>query len=228
MSVKKAFDKVAGVYDETRKQLIPCFDDFYGTVQQLVSLIEIPVRKVLDLGAGTGLLTAMVSSILPDAEYTLCDISDNMLDVARKRFQGEKIETRYLVSDYSTEHINEKYDVIVSGLSIHHLTGQKKEALFQKLFNNLNEGGMFINADQVMGKTKEIDNIYRSTWIRQVKENGTTDETLQAAFERMKQDKMSTLPDQLKWLKDAGLITSIAGLKVTVSSYIPERSRQTC
>ena len=204
MSVKKAFDEVADVYDESRKQLIPCFDDFYGTVLDLVNLVEIPVRKVLDLGAGTGLLTAMVSEVLPEAEYTLCDISDSMLDVARKRFDGNKLNTKYVVSDYSIEPLDEKYDIIVSALSIHHLTGSEKEILFKRLFYNLNEGGMFINADQVLGETKEIDDVYRSAWIRQVMENGTTDETLEAAFERMKQDKMSTLSDQLLWLKDAG------------------------
>ncbi|MGN7412821.1 hypothetical protein [Paenibacillus sp. SAF-068] len=34
-SVKQLFDKVAQNYDVQRKQLIPCFDDFYGMALDL-------------------------------------------------------------------------------------------------------------------------------------------------------------------------------------------------
>ncbi|WKL01736.1 hypothetical protein Q0F98_35615 [Paenibacillus amylolyticus] len=55
-SVKQLFDKVAQDYDVQRKQLIPCFDDFYGIA---LDLMESPLDspRILDLGAGTGLLS---------------------------------------------------------------------------------------------------------------------------------------------------------------------------
>ncbi|MEK7248179.1 MAG: hypothetical protein AAB092_06865 [Chloroflexota bacterium] len=33
--VKEAFDAAATTYDALRRQLIPCFDDYYGTVGRL-------------------------------------------------------------------------------------------------------------------------------------------------------------------------------------------------
>jgi tRNA (cmo5U34)-methyltransferase len=53
VSVREAFDKGAKDYDSARKQLIPCFNEFYGTALDLISALKTDDIKVLDLGAGT-------------------------------------------------------------------------------------------------------------------------------------------------------------------------------
>ena len=65
-------------------------------------------------------------------------------------------------------------------------------------------GGIFINADQALGETHEIDSYYRECWFEKVKRAGVTDEEMAGAKERMKEDRMSTLADQLGWMKQAG------------------------
>ena len=45
-------------------------------------------KKVLDLGAGTGLLSYYWYIQCSSAEYMLVDIADEILDVSRKRFLG--------------------------------------------------------------------------------------------------------------------------------------------
>jgi tRNA (cmo5U34)-methyltransferase len=94
--------------------------------------------------------------------------------------------------------------LVISSLSIHHLSDVEKQNLFKSIYAHLNPGGIFINADQVLGDTEEIEKSYRNRWVEQVKANGTTEVELEAAFERMKEDKMSTLAAQIQWLKDAG------------------------
>ncbi len=127
-----------------------------------------------------------------------------MLDIAKKRFSNLETKVEYLRNDYSKKPINEKFDLILSGLSIHHLSDLEKENLFKKIYLALNKNGLFINADQVLGETPGIDKIYRKSWIAKVKDKGVTEETLTAAFERMKEDKMATLSNQLLWLDTAG------------------------
>jgi len=145
----------------------------------------------------------MVANLYPNAEFTLIDISNKMLEKAENRFSDRNMKVSYVINDYSIDVINEKFDLIISALSIHHLTGVEKERLFQNLFLSLNDNGIFINADQVLGETPYIENIFRSTWLRQVKNNGVTDLVLSSALERIKEDKPSTLSDQIKWLKNA-------------------------
>ena len=203
MSIKNSFDKAAKDYDAARKQLIPCFDEFYGTAMDLISFNEADNLQVLDLGAGTGLFTSLVAQQYPDAEFTLYDLSSAMLSEAKTRFEKINSKINYIEKDYSADGIDGEYDLIISALSIHHLTDNEKEILFRNIYKSLKPNGLFINADQVLGETNNIEQTYRNVWLKQVKDNGVTDSTLSAALERMKEDKMSTLIDQLLWLKKA-------------------------
>jgi tRNA (cmo5U34)-methyltransferase len=65
-------------------------------------------------------------------------------------------------------------------------------------------GGLFINADQVLGPTPEIDKQYHDAWLRQVRARGASEEDIAAALERMDEDDMSTLTWQLRQLEDVG------------------------
>ena len=203
MSIKQTFDNAARDYDLARKQLIPCFDDFYDSALEIVTFPLTNSIKILDLGAGTGLFSSCFAQRFHNARFTLYDISDKMLKEAKKRFSHIDIKVDYMLKDYSKEPIEDTFDLIISALSIHHLTDIEKERLFQKLFFNLNSNGLFINADQVLGETPFIDKIYRNLWLKQIKKNGVTGTTLSSALERMKEDKMSTLSSQLNWLKKA-------------------------
>ena len=45
----RVFESTAGTYEDARRRLIPCFDEFYGTA---VRLLPETTGHVLDLGAG--------------------------------------------------------------------------------------------------------------------------------------------------------------------------------
>jgi len=74
MTVKKIFDAGALQYDRNRQKVIPCFDDFYKTLIRLIPFSRDEKFTVLDLGAGTGLVTALVFNVFPKAEVSLLDI----------------------------------------------------------------------------------------------------------------------------------------------------------
>jgi len=205
MPVNETFDNYAELYDRSRRRLIPCFDDFYGTAIDVIPFDRQKEISVLDLGAGTGLLSAMVAERYPCARLTLMDVAAKMLEQARGRLAGVKDRVVYVTADYAEENaVANRYDIIISALSIHHLGHDAKRDLFRNLYGRLNPGGIFINADQVLGAEPEIDEVYRRTWIEQVKQRGTTEKELTAAFERMQEDRMSTLPYQLNCLREAG------------------------
>ena len=202
--IRAVFDKCAAQYNDSRQRLIPCFDDFYKISIEIIPFKRDKNIKVLDLGAGTGLISSLVASEYKKSDITLIDVSENMLDQAKNSLGKLPNKFSYLVANYSNLELSENFDIIISALSIHHLSGEEKKALFNSIFNHLNPGGIFINADQVQGETAEIESQYRKIWLRQVQENGVSESELAAALERMKEDKMSTLSSQLQWLKEAG------------------------
>ena len=72
-------------YDRVRRQLIPCFDYFYGTAVDLVGKWVRDTPAIVDLGAGSGLLSGMLLDAMPNGHMTLIDLSDEMLTKARAR-----------------------------------------------------------------------------------------------------------------------------------------------
>ncbi len=204
LTVAVLFDEAAEGYDRARRQLVPPFDDFYRTVVESIPHEPDAAMRVLDLGAGTGLLSALVARAFPRARVTLVDASPEMLGVARRRFADEPERFELRVVDYAREPLPGEYEAVVSALSIHHLDGTGKRELFRKAYGALCDGGVFVNADQVLGSTPEIEAHYREMWLRQVRERGVGEEDLAAALVRMREDRPSTLEEQTAWLEEAG------------------------
>jgi tRNA (cmo5U34)-methyltransferase len=200
--VKETFNKNAAQYDRQRKKLIPCFDDFYSIP---VSIIETKAEtpSVLDIGSGTGLFSSFIREKYPHASITLIDLSEKMMDAAKIRFtDDQKID--YILADYTEHEFDRTFDIVISSLSIHHLSDEEKRNLYQKVFSLLNQGGVFINADQVLGHTPYIESLYKNDWKQKIENSGLTSEELKAAYERTKLDQMAPLEDQIQWLKESG------------------------
>ncbi len=80
MSTTQAiFDITAPTYDADRAKLIPCYDAFH---RRATDLIPAGATHILDLGAGTGILTTFVRSWYPAAHIHLMDFSAPMIDLA--------------------------------------------------------------------------------------------------------------------------------------------------
>ena len=207
LGVGALFDAAAPDYDGARRRLVPGFDGFYGAAVESIPFDGDEPLRVLDLGAGTGILSAMLAGRFPNSRVTLVDISVEMLRVARRRFAGEPGRFEFRVMDHARKPLPGRprgYDLVVSALSIHHLTHGDKRELFEKVHAALSNGGWFVNADQVLGPTPEAETLYQEDWLRRVREAGASDGELAAALARMKADKNATLEAQMGWLGDAG------------------------
>jgi len=204
MPVKEAFDRWAPIYDRARRQLVPCFDDFYATVLQLLPYPAEASFRVLDLGAGTGLLSWFIAQAFPHARFTLVDVAAEMLERARERFASAPARCELQVGDYADGLPPGPFDTVVSALSIHHLMHDQKAQLFRAVYATLVPGGLFVNADQVLGATPTIERRYHETWLHQVRERGVGEDDLVAALDRMREDRTAPLQAQLQWLAAAG------------------------
>ncbi|MGV8077511.1 MAG: class I SAM-dependent methyltransferase [Methanosarcina sp.] len=200
--IQRQFDDISKKYDEQRKKFIPCFDDFYGVSVSLTS-VDKENPNILDVGAGTGLLSAFLMEKYPKASFTLIDLSEKMLDIAKDRFRSSP-NVKYIIGDYSKYDFVEKYDMVVSALSIHHLEGEEKKRFYKKTYSMLKQNGIFINADLVYGETPFIENLNKTIWKQYIEGSGLPKEEILAGYERSKLDKESKLDQQIDWLKEVG------------------------
>jgi len=204
MNVMEAFNAHAKEYDRWRRKFIPCFDDFYGAAVTVMQHYRGPAPRVLDLGAGTGLLSMFVREAMPQASLTLVDIADQMLDQARARFAGQQDHVRIIHADYLQDDLPGPFDAICSALSIHHLETPQKRRLFQRCFDLLAPGGVFVNADQIIGPEPALAQWYDAHWERSIRAAGVDDQTMAQTRQRMLHDRLDTLDDQLAMLRAAG------------------------
>ena len=199
--VKTAFNNAADNYDTNRKEIIPHMDLYYQTAVELTKKFNNP--SILDLGAGTGILTELLHQTHPQSRITLVDMSANMLDKAKNKFNNIDNFT-YIEDNYLTMDFKENYDIIISSLSIHHLNDKEKYTLYRKIYQHLNNQGVFINADEVIAPTDTLEKLYvEKETTHLLKQDLTNDEKEEILYRRTL-DTPSTLKDNLTWLDDIG------------------------
>lgn len=207
MSVKAAFDESVAYYDGWVKKAIPCYEQIFQIALENVLFTPEEKFKVLDLGTGTGLFTWQMAERYPEASYTLCDISAEMLESAKSRFTTSEVNCDFLLMDYSREPLPEGQDLIISSLSIHHLTDTLKQELFKKIHTSLKPGGIFINIDQIKAPSHYHTDNYWNTWLGKVRQAGAAESQIEKSIERRSlYDIDAALTDQLTFLEQAGFI----------------------
>ena len=201
-SAAAAFSAHARDYDALRRRLVPPYDAFYGTVADVLALSARPLRRVLDVGAGTGLLSEAVAAASPGVRIELLDASEPMLARARARLGPAAAAVH--VADMTAPLPQGPFDAVVSALAIHHLDDPGKRDLFARVHETLAPGGAFVNAEQVAGSSELLDRSYRSIWERDCRALGASEGELAAARERMRHDRCADVESQLRWLRSAG------------------------
>ncbi|MBR0461437.1 MAG: class I SAM-dependent methyltransferase [Erysipelotrichaceae bacterium] len=97
-----------------------------------------PFKTCLELASGSGVM----ARILKDKGYevTASDISDEMIEVAGRNFDGE-----YLRLNMIDFELHRTYDLVLCIVdSINYLYEEELETMFKSVYRHLNEGGRFI------------------------------------------------------------------------------------
>jgi tRNA (cmo5U34)-methyltransferase len=197
-----AFSAHAADYDAPRRRLVPGYDAFYGAVTGVLERMDGEVHRVLDLGAGTGLLSAEIVSVFPGVELELLDAAEPMLRIARKRL-GAAVGAVH-VADMAASLPDGPFDAVVSALAIHHLEHSDQRRLLGAVHRRLRRGGVFVNAEQISGPTPELTAVYDQRWAEGCRLLGASKPELDDARARMRHDRCADLESHLRWLREAG------------------------
>jgi tRNA (cmo5U34)-methyltransferase len=205
-TIAAGFNAAAPLYDAARARLIPCYGRFYASAVALLPFARDQAIDILDLGAGTGLLAAWIADSFPNARFTLIDIAAAMVEKARERLSSGAAPPKIIVADYAVIALGGPFDAIVSALSIHHCDDESKRTLFGRIFGALRPGGVFVNAEQVLGPTEALEAAYARDWLAAIRAAGAGEAEIAAAQARMLEDRCAPLEPQLAWLRASGFV----------------------
>jgi cyclopropane fatty-acyl-phospholipid synthase-like methyltransferase len=172
------------------------------------------VTRILDVGSGSGVLSKVLLNRYPSAYTTLVDFSEPMLAAAREQFTEHQaaIYNRDLTTPAWLDAVqgNAPFDVVVSGYAIHHLTHERKQALYREIFGLLRPGGMFINVEHIASTDAWVEDLFNRSVADGIYASETMrgDATYEAILDRLSHqddgDICATVEDQCAWLRDIG------------------------
>jgi tRNA (cmo5U34)-methyltransferase len=132
-------------YLEVIRAELPTYDDLERAVGDATAGVR--VRRFLDLGAGTGETTCSVLRHHPDASVVLLDENPAMLERAASRVPSI---AAMIAGDLVDALPDDRFDLVVSALAIHHLDSDRKRGLFARLHDLVSEGGRFVMGDVIV------------------------------------------------------------------------------
>jgi tRNA (cmo5U34)-methyltransferase len=167
----------------------------HRTEGEATLLAEVPASatRLLDLGAGGGRLLDLLLAHCPSATGVALDFSPLMLEQLRCKYgSGQRVQIVEHNLDQPLPDLG-TFDVVASSFAIHHVTHERKRALYQEIWHCLRPGGVFANLEHVSSPTAAIHQRFLEAF-------GITPE---------EEDPSNILLDvetQLSWLRDIGFV----------------------
>jgi 2-polyprenyl-3-methyl-5-hydroxy-6-metoxy-1,4-benzoquinol methylase len=140
INVIKQFDKIAFLPDK--------WDHNQQYQKYLLKNIPKKCNCILDVGCGTGELTKKLTFF--SKEIIGIDVSENMINEAKKRNYDEKINYIKISVEKYLERTEKQFDVIISIAALHHMN---EEEILKLMKNKLTRDGKILILDLVKTKT---------------------------------------------------------------------------
>lgn len=199
------FREVAADYDSIVRRAMPRYEEMLA---ELIRCLPEKAESVLELGCGTGRLTALLATRYPEATITGVDAATEMIDVARQRVSdagsgASRVEfTASTFEAFSAR--DAAYDVVASNWSLHHI--EDKEPFYARLRKMLAPGGLFALGDELVAEPSDLQERNYSDWLASVRqpEHLTEDELQDILRHDAEFDHNETLSSHLTMLRGAG------------------------
>ena len=137
------YDKDVGISDEGNTYPFAGYKKVLGTIFQ--TIMQTPGAEVLDIGFGTGTLTAKLYG--QGCSIYGQDFSEKMLELAAARMPDAHLYVGDFTEGLAAPLRNRKYDFIISTYALHHLTDLQKCVFLSELRGCLKEAGRILIGD---------------------------------------------------------------------------------
>jgi len=199
--VQEHFAKQADDYEKLMVKLVPQYLEQHQIIYSLLPE-EDKNYRVLDLGCGNGMLSEVVLEKLPNSHVVGFDLTENMLKAFDRKLSKYSGKFELIQGDFRTDPIGNKYDIIIAGLSLHHLTWPERENFCKILYSSLNDGGIFISRDIIIDEDQNIRSQQYGFWKEFMRSHGEDPDFWYS--KHIEKDHPMTLKDHFLWLRKAG------------------------
>lgn len=147
------YDKSVGLSDEDGTYPFAGYKDVLNAIYSRV--LSFPGKDVLDIGFGTGTLTAKLYE--QGCRIFGQDFSTEMIRLAQEKMPEAKLYQGDFSLGLTEELKGRQYDAVIATYSLHHLTDSQKVSFLQELLTLLNQGGCIYIGDVAFKTRAELE-----------------------------------------------------------------------
>ena len=201
-SVRRHLRVAIDAYDATIRQFIPGYEAMLGVAARELS--PVAGGLVIDLGGGTGALAEAILKSRDRGTVELIDVDSEMLAQARTRLARFGRRVRFTGGSFLGA--LPRCNGAAASLALHHVpTLDAKRALYRRIHDALEPGGVFVNADATM----PVEPVARETtwraWADHMVRQGIAEERAFEHFEEWSdEDTYFPLEEELAAFAAAG------------------------
>ena len=147
------YDQSVGVSDEDHTYPFAGYKEILGSIYK--TIMEKPNPAVLDIGFGTGTLTAKLYE--NGCEIYGQDFSSRMIELASAKMPDAHLYQSDFTQGLAEPLKRQSYDFIVATYSIHHLRDDQKIVFLKELLDHLKDDGKILIGDVAFGTREELN-----------------------------------------------------------------------
>lgn len=203
-SVKRHLRVDADEYDAQIRRFIPHYEEMIATGVEVLSALAPAESHILDLGGGTGALSAAVLAGVPGARVTVLDVDGEMLTEARRRLA--EFGDRVSFEQASFLDPLPAADAVVASLALHHVHDlDTKTTLYRAIRDALSPGGVLLNLDAAVSDGTRLNRLVFDRMAARMADHGITDAEARRHFASWAdEDRYFPLDAELAALRAAG------------------------
>ena len=176
--------------------------------------------RILDLGCGNGILGRFLLGLFPSAHGIFADFSEPMLEAARANLRDVP-NTTVVKVDFATPRwleavaSHQPFDLVVSGLAIHHQPDDRKRRIYSEIHHLLVPGGVFLNMEHVASRTPEGQRLFDEFFIdrlhrfnSEIHPGQSREQIAESYYHRpdKKENILAPVDAQCQWLREIGFV----------------------
>jgi len=203
--MEQTFDDAPVPFDQIYARVILRYREIHEVMLYFLTSLGRDFIDIVELGVGTGELTAEVLRRFPDAGVEAIDLSAKMLESAGQRLLPYRDRVNLIHSDFGTYEFMREYDLAMSSMAMHHLPDKDKLKLMKSIHRSLKEEGVFLFGDLIQSPSSYLDKKFFRIWKNYLRFNGLSKDEIDTRVKgHLNNDLPATLPEILHWMKEAG------------------------
>ncbi|WP_414577219.1 methyltransferase domain-containing protein [Anabaena sp. CCY 9402-a] len=159
----------AVTYDPITEYVLPPNETWVR--QALIDAVQVKLRRILDLGCGTGSTTLMLKQAFPEAEVIGLDLSPYMLVRAEDKAKDAGLDMIWRHGNAEkTSFPDASFDLVTGTLLFHETPVVVSQTILQECFRLLVAGGQVLILDGNQKTLRQLDwlnNVFEEPYIRE-------------------------------------------------------------